>query len=125
LRRLLIRLPASFAKPIALNLARALLPLHRLTWKPEGGASRLRALLLKHSPLIDYYSAYAQLGNGLLSQWSVLDTHDTLTDYYKHLRTADEIAACLRSNKLVDIEVALGGNGVEARARMPVSPLGR
>jgi SAM-dependent methyltransferase len=120
LRRLLIRLPASFAKPIALNLARALLPLHRSTWKPDG-ASRLRALLLKHSPLVDYYKDYAQLGNELLSEWSVLDTHDTLTDYYKHLRTGNEIAACLRSCELVDIEVSYGGNGVEARARMPVS----
>ena len=51
----------------------------------------------------------------------LLDTHDALTDYYKHLRTREEIEASLRSCGLVDLEVSYGGNGVEARARMPVA----
>lgn len=125
LRRLLIRLPSRLAKPIALGLAHALLPLHRLTWKNRRGLWRLRAPLLRHSPLIDYHDAYPQLGAKLLSEWSVLDTHDTLTDYYKHLRTTEEIEASLRSCGLVDLEVYYGGNGVEARARMPALPAER
>lgn len=120
LRRVLIRLPARIAKRAALSLARALLPLHRLTWKNRRGFWRLRAPLLKHSPLIDYHDMYGQLGDRLLAEWSVLDTHDTLTDYYKHLRTTKEIEECLRSCDLIDIEVSSGGNGVEARGRMPV-----
>jgi SAM-dependent methyltransferase len=119
LRRLLIRLPARFAKPLALALARTLLPVHRLTWKDPGRFRRLRACLLHHSPLIDYHDAYSRLGERLLSEWSVLDTHDSLTDYYKHFRTADEIEAALRSCGLVNLEVAYAGNGVEARGRMP------
>lgn len=125
LRRLLIRLPAPIAKPLALGLSRSLLPLHRLTWKDRRGLGRLRALLLSHSPLVDYHDAYAELGEPLLSEWSVLDTHDTLTDYYKHLRTSEQIEACLRSCGLVELEVSYGGNGVEARARMPAAPAGR
>ncbi|HJQ32176.1 MAG TPA: class I SAM-dependent methyltransferase [Pyrinomonadaceae bacterium] len=121
LRRLLIRLPARVAKPLALAVARSLLPVHRLMWKNPRGLWRLRAPLLRHSPLIDYRAAYPQLGEELLSQWSLLDTHDTLTDYYKHLRTPEEIEACLRSCGLVSVEVARGGNGVEARGRMPAA----
>jgi len=125
LRRVLIRLPASVAKPLALGLSRGLLPLHRLTWNDRRRAGRLRKHLIAHSPLVDYYDSYSQLGNELLGQWSVLDTHDTLTDYYKHLRTSEQIEACLRSCGLVELEVSYGGNGVEARARMPAAPAGR
>jgi SAM-dependent methyltransferase len=125
LRRLFIRLPARLSSSLAIGLARALLPLHRLTWKTRRGVWRLRAPLRRYSPLIDYNDAYGQLGHRLLSEWSVLDTHDTLTDYYKHLRSREEIEACLRSCGLVEIEVSYGGNGVEARARMPAAPAGR
>ena len=119
LRRLLIRLPAGAARLAALGLARAILPLHRLTWKNRRGLWRLRAPILKHSPLIDYHDMYPQLGERLLSEWSVLDTHDSLTDHYKHFRTTEEIESCLRSCGLIELEVAYGGNGVEARGRMP------
>lgn len=119
LRRLLIRLPAPVAKALALGLARALLPLHRLLWGERRGMCFVRSYLRRVSPLIDYYEAYPQLGERLLSEWAVLDTHDSLTDYYKHLRTTEEIEACLRSCGLVDLEVSHGGNGVEARGRMP------
>lgn len=121
LRRLLIRLPAAIAKPAALLLARVLLPIHRFTWNDRRGAGRLRRALLKLSPLIDYYDAYGQLGSQLLSEWAVLDTHDSLTDYYKHFRTTEEISSCLQACGLIDLEVSYSGNGVEARARMPVS----
>ncbi len=119
IRRLLIRLPAKTAKPLALTLARALLPLHRLTWRETRGIWRLRSFLRRYSPLVDYYEAYPQLGKTRLGEWSVLDTHDTLTDYYKHLRSAEQIQECLRACGLVEIETGYGGNGVEARARMP------
>ena len=48
---------------------------------------------------------------------NVLDTHDALTDFYKHTRTAGEIAQALRALGLVDVVATYGGNGVEARAR--------
>lgn len=125
LRRLLIRLPARIAKPLTLGLARTLLPLHRFTWKNRRGLWRLRAPLLRHSPFIDYHDHFPQLGDQLISEWSLLDTHDALTDYYKHLRTREEIEACLRSCGLTDLEVSYGGNGIEARARKPAARAGR
>jgi len=119
LRWVLIRLPPRVAKSLAIALARALLPVHRLTWKNRRGIWRLRRLLLKHSPLIDYKDAYSQLDARLLSEWAILDTHDTLTDRYKHLRSKEQIQNALQSCGLTDIEVCCDGNGVEARARMP------
>lgn len=125
LRRLLIRLPAHLAKPVAIKLSRALLPLHRITWRERRGMWRLRSFLRRVSPLIDYYEDCPQLSKELLGEWAVLDTHDTLTDHYKHLRTTEEIEACLRSCGLVELKVYYGGNGVEARARMPASAASR
>lgn len=124
LRGLLIRLPSATAKRVAIAVARALLPLHRISWSEKRGRWRLRAPLRRLSPLLDYYEDYPQLGEKLLAEWAVLDTHDTLTDYYKHLRSAEEIEASLASCGLVGLEVYYAGNGVEARARMPASPKG-
>ena len=121
LRRLLIHLPARLAKPTAIGLARFLLPLHKLTWSERRGVWRLRRLLRRASPLIDYYEMYPQLGKERLAEWSMLDTHDTLTDYYKHLRTTQQIEECMRSCGLVDITAYYGGNGIEARAKWPAS----
>lgn len=120
LRRVLIRLPPRRAKSAALMLAQLLLPFHRLSWNKRRGVWRLRRFLARHSPLIDYYETYPQLDKQTLSEWSVLDTHDTLTDFYKHLRTAEEVESALRRCGLTDLEVSYAGNGVEARAKMPL-----
>jgi len=117
LRDLLLRLPPERAHRVAVGTARALLPVHRALWRRRRGFGRLRAYLRRLSPVVDYYESYPQLGRELLSEWAVLDTHDTLTDRYKHLRGPDEIRAALVQLGLEDVEVALGGNGVEARAR--------
>jgi len=121
IRPVLIRLPAAVSTRLALVIARALVPLHRFSLSKRRGVWRLRNFLLKHSPLVDHFQDYAQLGPDLAAQWSVLNTHDTLTDRYKHLRSAEEITQALASCGLVDIEAWYGGNGVEAHARRPVA----
>jgi hypothetical protein len=55
-------------------------------------------------------------GEDVLSGWSVLDTHDSLTDYYKHLRSEAQIEQSLRACGFSRVQVWRGGNGVEARA---------
>ena len=117
LRDLLLRMPPERARRLALGTARALLPVHRALWRRRRGFGRLRRYLGRVSPVVDYYEAYPELGTQLLSEWAVLDTHDTLTDRYKHLRGPDEIRDTLVSLGLSDVEVSIGGNGVEARAR--------
>jgi hypothetical protein len=100
-------------------------PVHRWCWRARATTNptlaSLRGSFLRKSPILDYHQSYAQLGDALLKAWAVLDTHDALTDYYKHTRTVDEIAGMLKSLGLVDVHASLGGNGVEARARRPDS----
>lgn len=117
LRPLLLRLPSSLSQKITLALARTLLPVHKMLWSQKRGFARLRYYLGKLSPLVDYYGAYPQLDRELLGEWAILDTHDMLTDHYKHLRSVEEIRNYLASVGLVEIEAYEGGNGVEARAR--------
>ena len=122
LREILLRMPPERARRVALGTTRALLPVHRALWSRRRGFGRLRRYLSRVSPVVDYYEAYPQLGRELLSEWAVLDTHDTLTDRYKHLRGPDEIRDTLVALGMTDVDVSIGGNGVEARARGAAPP---
>jgi len=82
-------------------------------------AAATRQRWLRLSPVLDYHEYYAQLGPRLLYAWASLDTHDALTDFYKHKRTVEQIVTCLQSLGLADVEASYGGNGVEARAFKP------
>lgn len=121
LRTLLLKTPNKFSLKFCKTLTNLLWPWHRLFWKtrilPFG--RHFRNFFIKLSPIVDYHDAYPQLGPKLLKTWAALDTHDTLTDYYKHLRSADEIRAHLQKCGMVDIETSYAGNGVEARAHKP------
>jgi 2-polyprenyl-3-methyl-5-hydroxy-6-metoxy-1,4-benzoquinol methylase len=114
-RKLLLKLPPRLAHQLALTLARALVPVHRLTWNNRRGVWRVRRWLAKHSPLVDYYGVFS-ITPELLAEWAILDTHDTLTDYYKHLRSEAQIEQSLRACGFSRVQVWRGGNGVEARA---------
>ena len=93
------------------RLVDALLPLHRR-------AGRFGTLVRRVSPVQVYYDKL-QLGEDAQREWALLDTHDALTDRYKHFRTAAEIEAILRRVGFEEIWLNEGGNGVEARARRP------
>ena len=103
------------------RLVKLLWPLHKAVYKRRDTKNGHRAisLLMRWSPVVDYHYAYAQLGEPRLYEWAVLDTHDTLTDRYKHFRSAEEIEATLRSFGMINIQVTYAGNGVEARAWKP------
>jgi SAM-dependent methyltransferase len=55
----------------------------------------------------------------LQREWSLLDTYDSLTDWYKHLRTKGQIRRTLESLGANSIWCEYGGNGVEARCQRP------
>jgi 2-polyprenyl-3-methyl-5-hydroxy-6-metoxy-1,4-benzoquinol methylase len=94
-------------------LVRSLLPIHRRAHGLTG------TLLRRISPVQTYYHAFPELSSESQRDWAYLDTHDALTDWYKHFRTPSQIAHTLRDLGLVDIWVGLGGNGLEARGRRP------
>jgi SAM-dependent methyltransferase len=105
------------------RLVQFLWPFHRFVYnrRNQKYADHAIALLMHWSPVVDYHYIYPQLGEQRLYQWAVLDTHDTLTDRYKHFRSADQIETALRSFGMINIQTTYAGNGVEARAWKPES----
>ena len=103
------------------HLVKLLWPLHRGVYKRRETKLGHSAIpfLMRWSPVVDYHYAYAQLGEQRIYEWAVLDTHDTLTDRYKHFRSTEEIESALRSYVMTNIQTAYAGNGVEARAWKP------
>jgi 2-polyprenyl-3-methyl-5-hydroxy-6-metoxy-1,4-benzoquinol methylase len=120
LRHALVRLPPRAAMAASSAITAALLPVHRALWRPGRAARAARRALRAVSPVLDYYDRHPELGPARLADWARLDTHDALTDRYKHFRSAAQIEGALAAAGLVDVAVAEAGNGVEARARRPV-----
>jgi hypothetical protein len=99
------------------RLVRVFLPLHKAVRHSRVG----RAVVNRLSPVAQYYHDVPELDDRLQREWALLDTHDTLTDWFKHFRSTDEIAKTLRDLGGLDVWAGRGGNGVEARARRPAA----
>lgn len=129
LRWFLLKASPQVALRFCSGLVGLLWPLHQWVWRIFGRqrirarwwARKLRGAFLYLSPVVDYQSAYPELGPQLLRTWALLDTHDTLTDRFKHLRSEAQVQAQLGKCGMLEIHTHLGGNGVEARARRPLS----
>lgn len=95
------------------RLVDTLLPLHRRAGRVG------RKVLDRVSPVMSYYDDYPQLSDELQREWAYVDTHDSLTDWFKWFRTRGQIESALRELGLEGIWTERGGNGVEARGRRP------
>ncbi len=96
------------------RLVKVFFPLHRTMRQSRIG----QALLSRVSPVLSYYHALP-LDDDLQRQWALLDTHNSLTGWYKHFRTKGQIMRSLERTGGTDIWCEYGGNGVEARCRRP------
>lgn len=115
-RQILKRFPKDSGLRWTESIVRALLPLHK-----RARGSRLAQMFLSRlSPVLCYYRAYPELNDDMQYQWALLDTHDSLTCWYRHLRTRSQIQSTLESLGLEEIVCGYNGNGVEARAWRPV-----
>ncbi len=99
-------------------LVRTLFPLHRAV----RGIPFAQRILSRLSPVLTYFRAYPQLSDALQFEWALLDTHDSLTDRYKHLRTSAQLGTLLSDLGAVEVTAGPGGNGVQVRARRPDPP---
>jgi 2-polyprenyl-3-methyl-5-hydroxy-6-metoxy-1,4-benzoquinol methylase len=115
-RMVLRRLPPGGGLKWSQRLVDMLLPLH----KAVGGRSVARRLLSHISPVAAYYG-HLPLNDDLQREWAVLDTHDSLTDWYKHRRTRNQIRRALERMGAESIWCEYGGNGVEARCKRPTA----
>jgi SAM-dependent methyltransferase len=104
-----------------MNLVRSMVnimfPIHWLLWKIH---PRLNWLFNRISPVATYFAAYPELNREQHKEWSFLDTHDSLTDWYKHRKTIKQITRILENLGVKNIECLYGGNGVEARGQKPL-----
>jgi 2-polyprenyl-3-methyl-5-hydroxy-6-metoxy-1,4-benzoquinol methylase len=116
-RQILRRLPGGRAIRWTERIVNLALPLHRVARKFRPA----QILLSRMSPVLCYYQAYPQLSEELQRRWALLDTHNSLTGWYMHFRTAKQLSQQLRHLGLLDIRCERDGNGVEARARRPVA----
>ena len=78
-------------------------------------------LLCRVSPIVTYYRLMPELSDSLQREWALLDSHDSLTDWYKHLRTESQIRATVENLGLQNIWSATSGNGIEARGTRPLA----
>lgn len=122
LRSLLLKRSSTFSMSFCRVLAAILWPIHRMAWvtKHMSGIRSAGGRFLRYSPTVDHHYDHPQLGSKPLYRWAILDTYDTPTDYYKHLRSAEEIERHLQRCGLGEIETVYAGNGVEARGAKPL-----
>lgn len=111
-RLVLKELKPKTSKKIVDALVNFFFPLH---WAFRNIAP-LEWLLKRVSPLITFMKPHPELSRQEHFEWARLDTYDSLTDYYKHLRTPEEIKTELEKLGAKNIWINKGGNGVEARA---------
>ena len=77
----------------------------------------MQRILRRVSPVRFYYPHIKLRDRQMFYEWSLLDTHDSTTDFYKHLRTLHQIKKLLEGIGATDIVVEKGGNGIEAFCR--------
>jgi len=116
LRRYLRRLSPEKGMKVTERLVNTFWPLHRMTRH----FYLAHMLLSRISPVLSYDRAYPNLNDEVLREWALLDTHDSLTDWYKHFRTRSQIRQTLERLGLQEIWCDYGGNGVEARGKRPL-----
>lgn len=76
-------------------------------------------LLSKLLPLRTGYH-HPRLNDRQQYQYALLNTHDSLTDWYQHSRTKRQVKRMLTDLGAGQIEVFHGSNGVVGRCRRPV-----
>jgi SAM-dependent methyltransferase len=112
-RQVMRRLQPGRGMAVASALVDAFLPLHR-----RARHSRVGQIVLgRISPVMQYYSAFPEWPDAMQYEWAVLDTHDAMTDWFKHRRSVAEVHEALSELGLENIRCTPGGIGVEARGQ--------
>lgn len=80
----------------------------------------MQFLLSRLSPIVNYYPHFGLRDKAMYYEWMLLDTHDAMTDVYKHRRSARQIRHTLEALGAQQIVTSHGGNGVEAYCEKPL-----
>ena len=112
-RQLVLRLPRRLRFRFVKAVTDFWFPWH---WRFKDSLTMQR-ILRRVSPVRFYYPHIKLRDRQMFYEWSLLDTHDSTTDFYKHLRTLHQIKKLLEGIGATDIVVEKGGNGIEAFCR--------
>lgn len=115
-RMVMRRLPPERAFEWSRRLVNLFFPMHRAV----RGHRIAQPLLSRVSPVLTYFGRLP-LDDRLQFEWSLLDTHDSLTDRYKHFRTKGQITRALGAIESEAVWCDYGTNGIEARCRRPLA----
>jgi SAM-dependent methyltransferase len=112
-RRLISALPPSQRYRAVERLVNFWFPIY---W--AGRKSKLfRKVLNRIAGIHFYYGQIDLRTKARYYEWSLLDTHDGMTDRFKRFRTCEQIRRALKTLKPAELHVWKGGNGVEAWCR--------
>ena len=111
-RAVLRRMDADRAMEATDRLYRRWSPVHR---RARSYTARKALVLL--SPIVYYDEAWPQLDAEQKQEWGLLDTHDSLTDFYKHRRSAGQLRSLFERLGLLDVSVRLVGLVLVAKGR--------
>lgn len=89
-----------------------------LVWRFRA-SKLLQFVIARFNPTVNYYPHFGLKDRDMYYEWMLLDTHDAMTDVYKHRRTPQSIRRTLEALGAVNIAVVTGGNGVEAYCEKP------
>lgn len=101
------------------HLVNAFLPLLRNVGRKSRHPKLYTRLLKTVIPVNSYYHIFPELSDEHQREWALLDTHDALTDWYKHRRTRGQIERLFCDLGAESVDVVRAGNGIEARGRRP------
>jgi 2-polyprenyl-3-methyl-5-hydroxy-6-metoxy-1,4-benzoquinol methylase len=116
LRQFLKRLNHEAGLKATEKLVKIFFPIHKIV----KNMYFLQILLSRISPVRVYFRKYPELNDDLQFEFSFLDTHDSLTDYYKHFRTRHQLFNTLNDFGAINISLTKGGNGIECNVQKPI-----
>ena len=114
-RRIILHLPAEKRWPTVKKLVDFWFPVY---WRFRDNPWVLR-ILGRTAGIHFYYGVFPITSREQNYEWSLLDTHDGMTDHFKRFRTVSSIRQTLEQLGAEDIHVWKGGNGVEAWCKKP------
>jgi SAM-dependent methyltransferase len=78
-------------------------------------------ILRRISPVLFYWGNLDLGSKEQFYEFALLDTHDSLTDKFKHHRTKSQLSKTLDILGALDIKVSHAGNGLEVFCQRPIS----
>lgn len=108
-RPIILKLPVEKQFPVVKKIFDFWFP---IIWRFRESKA-IQFLISRLSPVVMYYPHFGLCDKDMYYEWMLLDTHDAMTDTYKHRRSVGEMRRFLETLSS-DVVVTPGGNGVEA-----------